>query len=667
MNTRTAAGRAPTASIQANRAISASNGPIQVQFSLLSSTPPSRKVAPAPALHHPRAAIEDAGEKIGGARKDQWAGRGLMLEDLETMLPAEAASHVKKSNIWVPDYPAMVAAGAEIPAVAAVKVLYDKLSAIPKNNTAAGRAEYLTMMRAVRDVLSAVKSFPDAEAAERRIRQTIGYAEKPNTNIEPCPARHIFLSVFPRGVSTLRLDYRTKRAVQKLLDSGFPQIQPWQRRLKIERDGGPGTCEEWIEYLMRRSATLGRELTPDNIRAGIFRVTTLGKRRTALAYASTLEEATASAEGIYNDLKSQARPKDRLPSRPHLDAIIRTGLPARRTRSAESQDFIRDFGFRGLEFGNWAADDERRKLLDHAYDALHDLAEILNVPPHAISLNGVLGLALGARGGGRANAHYEPARMVINLTKLRGAGFLAHEWAHALDHYFGELNRPDAYQTQPRAVTGWFVRANEATHTNLREPLRTAWRRVIQNLYERPRTYPEALADAEKAVADTTRQLSKYQASFTEFAKTPESNSQKLRNQWQNTLDYWRNRHGAAVKKLTQVRTTEGSPGSYGNVPTAYYREATLLCGKSTDTGYWARPTELWARAFESCIVGQLISRGANSQYLVQGVEPDRFKRPLYRGNPYPAEDRLTINAAIAHLIATLATRTSPSGRPALY
>ena len=46
-----------------------------------------------------------------------------------------------------------------------------------------------------------------------------------------------------------------------------------------------------------------------------------------------------------------------------------------------------------------------------------------------------LALAFGSRGKGRALAHYEPGRHVINLTKMSGAGCLAHEWGHALDRY----------------------------------------------------------------------------------------------------------------------------------------------------------------------------------------------------------------------------------------
>ena len=38
---------------------------------------------------------------------------------------------------------------------------------------------------------------------------------------------------------------------------------------------------------------------------------------------------------------------------------------------------------------------------------------------------------------GYASAHYLSDRVVINLTKLRGAGCLAHEWAHAFDDFLG--------------------------------------------------------------------------------------------------------------------------------------------------------------------------------------------------------------------------------------
>ncbi|WPG35296.1 PLxRFG domain-containing protein [Variovorax sp. EBFNA2] len=111
----------------------------------------------------------------------------------------------------------------------------------------------------------------------------------------------------------------------------------------------------------------------------------------------------------------------------------------RRTGDVKDGDFGGTFGFRGVEFGNWNNQVDRQQLLNDAYDGLLDLAEVMGIPPRAISLDGELALAFGARGSGLsgARAHYEPAKAVINLTKMNGAGSLAHEWFHAMDHYFG--------------------------------------------------------------------------------------------------------------------------------------------------------------------------------------------------------------------------------------
>jgi hypothetical protein len=123
----------------------------------------------------------------------------------------------------------------------------------------------------------------------------------------------------------------------------------------------------------------------------------------------------------------------------------RTGTE-RRQGPATPEMFQETFGFRGVEFGNWMKQDtgslERQEVLNNAYDGLKDLAEILGVPDKALSLNGDLGLAFGARGQGLigAKAHYEPDYGVINLTKMSGAGSLAHEWFHAFDHYLARLD-----------------------------------------------------------------------------------------------------------------------------------------------------------------------------------------------------------------------------------
>ncbi|EEZ2269095.1 hypothetical protein CIJ39_002906 [Escherichia coli] len=117
----------------------------------------------------------------------------------------------------------------------------------------------------------------------------------------------------------------------------------------------------------------------------------------------------------------------------------RTG-PERRKGDVSPEQFSDAFGFRGVQFGNYVESPRRQADLNRAYDSLHDLADVLNVPTKALSLNGRLGLAFGARGKGKAAAHYEPGEVAINLTKGNGPGALAHEWFHSLDNYFGRYD-----------------------------------------------------------------------------------------------------------------------------------------------------------------------------------------------------------------------------------
>lgn len=151
----------------------------------------------------------------------------------------------------------------------------------------------------------------------------------------------------------------------------------------------------------------------------------------------TREDATAylaSPEGA-TELLSRKRENFGIPNLEHL---TRNNMPDYRNgRDVTGDDFLNDFGFRGGEFGNWVNTSERQNFLNLAYDSLRDLAETIGISPKALSLGGELSIAFGARGSAGAKAHYEPGRAVINLTKMDGAGSLAHEWAHALDNYFG--------------------------------------------------------------------------------------------------------------------------------------------------------------------------------------------------------------------------------------
>lgn len=116
----------------------------------------------------------------------------------------------------------------------------------------------------------------------------------------------------------------------------------------------------------------------------------------------------------------------------------RTGVDYRNGKNVTEKEFAEQFGFRGVQFGNYENQQKRQREINNSYDSFMDLAALLNVPPKALSLGGTLGIAFGARGSGSAAAHYEPDLKVINITRDSGAGALAHEWFHALDNYLAQ-------------------------------------------------------------------------------------------------------------------------------------------------------------------------------------------------------------------------------------
>ena len=144
----------------------------------------------------------------------------------------------------------------------------------------------------------------------------------------------------------------------------------------------------------------------------------------------------------------------------------RRGRDWRGGKDVSAEDFREAFDFRGVEFGNWMQQKDRRQALNECYDSLMDLAMVCGVSPKALSLGGKLAMAFGARGVGKFNAHYEPDKVVINLTKTKGAGSLAHEWFHAIDNYFN--------------MQGWDEFATESTRNVERKEMAEAWKDLVR-------------------------------------------------------------------------------------------------------------------------------------------------------------------------------------------
>lgn len=150
-------------------------------------------------------------------------------------------------------------------------------------------------------------------------------------------------------------------------------------------------------------------------------------------------EAAAYIKEHEEELQEKLRRIARKPDVSHEVTSERVGMDYRNGENVDNAKFMEAFGVSGVTYGNWVAGPERQAKLNATYDAFMDLANLLHIPPRVISLKGALGVQFGASGHSKAKAHYRLDDTSINLTRLNGDGSLAHEWWHALDHYFQRM------------------------------------------------------------------------------------------------------------------------------------------------------------------------------------------------------------------------------------
>ena len=212
-----------------------------------------------------------------------------------------------------------------------------------------------------------------------------------------------------------------------------------------------------------------------------------------------VEEAKAYMDSHMEELEEKLEKYRNIPYERESENQPRTGK-LKREGDVTPEQFQETFGFRGVEFGEWVENETRQEDLNKAYDALTDMAEVLNLPTRALSLNGSLGLAFGSRGKGGKNApsaHYEHSKVVINLTKKKGAGSLGHEWFHSVDNYFGiktdkaissmltqKIPENEAYNISPEVRDAFRMLEQVINQSGLIErckKLDKKWRRVHLN------------------------------------------------------------------------------------------------------------------------------------------------------------------------------------------
>ena len=368
--------------------------------------------APKPATVESSVKLEDFGEKIGGARKDQWSKRGLLAEDLTEMNDREREKNVKKDNVWKrPDYRKLIEGGADR------NILY--------------------VRNEIRKALNQNIAYPYRVSDERKqqmqeefvatVRAIQEMAEKVTTKTELAAMGRPWL---------MEHGYRTENSF----------TEKWRKNAALQGTNYVQT----IEHLVRNWDQLGKLADKANFAVDAEKKIPSGfsiheddsNHTWFIARGNwVVRHSIPSYEEALSYLQnaaSKTKKKTRFVPEQLLE-VHRKGPNYRGGKDVKGQDYLDTFGFKGGEFGNWMTEKDRRVSMNYGFDALKDLADALGIADQDISLAGNLSIAFGARGQGLsgAAAHYEQERHVINLTKMNGAGSLAHEWFHALDDFLG--------------------------------------------------------------------------------------------------------------------------------------------------------------------------------------------------------------------------------------
>ena len=422
-------------------------------------------------------------------------------------------------------------------------------------------------------------------------------------------------------------------------------------------------------------------------------------------------ESTETREPAPDAMIGRGLPKRLIPS-PRFTNLARTG-PVRRAGPVTEAYLAETFGLRAIEYGNWVKEADRQAMLDLAFDSLSDMAAALAVPPEAMGFHGQLALALGARGrGGHAAAHYEPARRVINLTKTMGAGTLAHEWSHALDHWLVYRNEPTspvlATTRRPDAATqDPALRALQTFQDTLRVrnaaavSAETSPDRFVTQLLEShllTPTWGMTPPEAARVVSAWVRE-----AVIPLMAGAGPSSSTFATIFCQSRGSRWLYSHKVGVASCRNWVTHHPEAGTWtpeiekalsdfllyrrpgqpcfpypafralwkklGTLEregqfTHFYRSA-LHLDANRQAGYWSSPHEMFARGFSAVLHDRMAELGIVNDFASRFSAPNEFTDDKWRASPNPegAERQYMTQAAGAFCDQM---RTALSARPVL-
>ncbi len=640
--------------------------------------------------------IQDFGEKIGGAKKDLWKERGLSIADLVGMNDAEKIKLIKKDNVWKrPNYQEMVDNGMPVRVAYFIKLIRDAIPTKPIityrdrtpeliMNKQEGYVEFVGKIRDYamnlskedeifnfyNDFLSKYVTFNNPYSVLNS-SEAYDYINQKMLNL-------LNIKNFLRIDNEIIKNQFCFTDEEKIL-SKFEIFYYSKDNTKFTKYNDRNTIEHKERFVKYYIYPKEQFSNPDNWKENTFFIWKNGEIiKNNLNSIDDAKKYILDNYEVSPKVNTRNRKKKFIPKQ--LKNISRDGEDVRNGKDITGEDMLKSFIFKGGEFGNWLNDNDRHQSLNYGFEALMDLSKALAISPEDISLGNRLSIAFGSRGSGSALAHYEPDREVINITKMRGAGSLAHEWGHALDDIVGKKLGLNGFLTE---------------RYNSTDPILKEMKDIIETMQYKTVCNKETTKLQREEYEKEINKAKKYIDSFfpekylTENQKSQkESLVQKLIDNSEtssnNLIDYISKGIGnKEIDELSKLRSEtvgkvipkierinlaylqnninikEKNIGSSQKIKTDFYKNSIKFDDyfSKTDNGYWQSKAEMFARAFACYVYDKL---GYKSDYLcghankvINSVINDKGETEVIKAFPI-GEERKAINEKIDTFIKVL-------------
>jgi hypothetical protein len=290
-----------------------------------------------------------------------------------------------------------------------------------------------------------------------------------------------------------------------------------------------------------------------------------------------------------------------------------------------------NFGFKEIEFGQSLKDREAKEHVKHFLGAIADLGDILDLNIKKLNQLGGLSISFASRGSGKATATYTALRRIINITKTRGGGAVAHEYLHYIDNIIPSINRSGYEHNQWASVKDstqkrWY--GSRVIRNISNEDVSKSVTNIFNYIDERlfPNENGGSSEIGNRPIIKKTVQAYKGNNRWN-IPDAFMSNNQWIKpTEIDEYFRYFKERYNQykfiekIKKKDIEILGTIVSRFGLEEHEFEFETKTSQFLANSIKAGdYWSREWELFARSFETYVYDKLAKANRANTYLVAG------------------------------------------------